>query len=203
MATTPKPLVDDELYVNDATLEALRNVIEAEVRASLRRTVLWPLLVAGIALLVFAAIWLIPNEIKTLMRDDPVVEQRFSRAAGQAMEEYIADPERGRLAIQEEVRTTLQADQNMQNTVNTAASAAVADLDLEAVVQAQVEARLDEEIREFLSTEEGRDLIDEAVREYFGTEAGKATVDSVAGEALSSPDFRRELSKDLDNILRP
>jgi hypothetical protein len=203
MATTPKPLVDDELYVNDATLEALRNVIEAEVRASLRRTVLWPLLVAGIALLVFAAIWLIPNEIKTLMRDDPVVEQRFSRAAGQAMEEYIADPERGRLAIQQEVRATLQADQNMQDTVNTAASAAVADLDLEAVVQAQVEARLDEEIRQFLSTEEGRDLIDEAVREYFGTEAGKATVDSVASEALSSPDFRRELGKDLDNILRP
>ena len=81
MATTTNPLVNDELYINEVTLEALRNVIESEVRGLLRRSVLWPLLLAGIALLVFAATWLIPRQITTMMREDPVVEQRFSKAA--------------------------------------------------------------------------------------------------------------------------
>jgi len=205
MATTEKPLVDSELYVNDATVEVLRNIIEAQVRGSLRRSVLWPLLFAGIALIVIAAVWLIPREITTLMREDPIVEKRFSKAAELATEKYITDPELGKKAIQEQVKATINQDQNMQSTISTAADAAVATLEVQDIVQQQVESqlqeRLDNEIERFLSTEEGRSLINEAVRQYFGSEAGERTLDAITAEALRSPEVRKALISDLDSIL--
>ena len=201
MDRTANPLVDDELYVNDATLEALRNAIESEVRGSLRRTVLWPLLLAGIALLIVAAFWLIPREVENLVREDPIVKQRFLSATT----DYIADPEGGQKAIQEQVVAAVRADQDLQNTVNVAVSSVVDGLNVNAVVEEQVaqglEARLNKEVTRFLNSEKGQGLINDAVRDYFESETGRVKLDTVTAQAIRSADFKNALIDDLDHIL--
>lgn len=202
MAQGKKLLVDDELYVNKATLEALRNEIESGVRRSLLWTVMAPLLVAGVALILFGVFWLIPREVGTLLREDPLVNQRFRDATAQ----YLADPAGGEKSIREQIIAVVRAEEGIRKTVDEAARAAVSDLNVDELVREQVndvlkEQPLADQIAEFLQSEKGQTLLTRATREYFDSAAGKRRLDAVTSKELRSAEFRTILVDELGRAL--
>ena len=91
MAREDTPVVADELYVNEATLEALRNEIEADVKRTLQKTVLLPLLAAGVVVILLGGLWYVPQQVTSLVREDPQVNQRFRAQVA----DYLGDEEGG------------------------------------------------------------------------------------------------------------
>jgi hypothetical protein len=201
MTQADKLVVDDELYVNETTLEALSNKIESDVRRSLRGTVLAPLLAAGVVLIVFAVFWLIPREVGTLLREDPLVNQRFREATAQ----YLGEPA-GRDAIREQIDAVLQSEAGVRTAVNEAASAAVSQIDIDGLVAQQVGEVVEEEslgalVADFLESEEGQRLLSSATREYFASGAGQERLSEITASELQSPRFLDILVEELDRAL--
>ena len=202
MVHTKQPFVDDELYVNEATLEALRYEIESEVKRTLQRTVILPLLVAVLVLILFGAFWLVPREIGTLLREDPIVNQRFREAA----KLYLADPEGGAKVIHEQIIATVQTAKELQKNVDEAVKKEILKLNVDSLVKKQVKKMLDkkplsDQVVEFLKSKNGQTLLTSATREYFDSDAGKKKLGVVTTKELQSENFRNILVEDLNRAL--
>lgn len=202
MGQEKQPLVDEKLYVNEATLEALRNEIEFEVKRSLLWNVLVPMLAVGILLFLIGVFLVLPRKVSTLIREDPLVSQRFRGATA----EYLDDPEGGKKAISEEIKRILQSDIEIQKTVEESVQAALSEVNMAEVVKNHVDDVLKEKpladfVTEFLKKEEGQALLKKATKEYFASPEGKKELGSAASQELNSTTFRKILIDDLDRIL--
>lgn len=202
MGQEKQPLVDEKLYVNEATLEALRNEIEFEVRRSLLWNVLVPMLAVGILLFLIGVFLVLPRKVSTLIREDPLVNQRFRGATA----EYLDDPEGGKKAISEEIKRILQSDVEIQKTVEESVQAALSEVNMGEVVKNHVDDVLKKKpladfVTEFLKKEEGQALLKKATQEYFASPEGKKELGSAASQELNSTTFREILIDDLDRLL--
>lgn len=202
MGQEKQPLVDEKLYVNEATLEALRNEIEFEVRRSLLWNVLVPMLAVGILLFLIGVFLVLPRKVSTLIREDPIVSQRFRGATA----EYLDDPEGGKKAISEEIKRMLESDIEIQKTVEESVQAALSEVNMVEVVKNHVDDVLKEKpladfVTEFLKKEEGQALLKKATQEYFASPEGIKELGNAASQELNSTTFRKILINDLDRIL--
>jgi len=202
MGHEKQPLVDEKLYVNEATLEALRNEIEFEVRRSLLWNVLVPMLAVGILLFLIGVFLVLPRKVSTLIREDPIVSQRFRGATA----EYLDDPEGGKKAISEEIKRMLESDIEIQKTVEESVQAALSEVNMAEVVKNHVDDVLKEKpladfVTEFLKKEEGLALLKKATQEYFASPEGIKELGNAASQELNSTTFRKILINDLDRIL--
>ena len=202
MGQEKQPLVDEKLYVNEATLEALRNEIEFEVRRSLLWNVLVPMLAVGILLFLIGVFLVLPRKVSTLIREDPIVSQRFRGATA----EYLDDPEGGKKAISEEIKRMLESDIEIQKTVEESVQAALSEVNMAEVVKNHVDDVLKEKpladfVTEFLKKEEGQALLKKATQEYFASPEGIKELGNAASQELNSTTFRKILINDLDRIL--
>ena len=202
MGQEKQPLVDEKLYVNEATLEALRNEIEFEVRRSLLWNVLVPMLAVGILLFLIGIFLVLPRKVSTLIREDPLISQRFRGATA----EYLDDPEGGKKAISEEIKRILQSDIEIQKTVEESVQAALSEVNMAEVVKNHVDDVLKKKpladfVTEFLKKEEGQALLKKATQEYFASPEGKKELGSAASQELNSTTFRKILIDDLDRLL--
>jgi hypothetical protein len=202
MGQEKQPLVDEKLYVNEATLEALRNEIEFEVRRSLLWNVLVPMLAVGILLFLIGVFLVLPRKVSTLIREDPIVSERFRGATA----EYLDDPEGGKKAISEEIKRMLESDIEIQKTVEESVQAALSEVNMAEVVKNHVDDVLKEKplagfVTEFLKKEEGQALLKKATQEYFASPEGIKELGNAASQELNSTTFREILINDLDRIL--
>lgn len=202
MGQENQPLVDEKLYVNEATLEALRNEIEFEVRRSLLWNVLVPMLAVGILLFLIGVFLVLPRKVSTLIREDPIVSERFRGATA----EYLDDPEGGKKAISEEIKRMLESDIEIQKTVEESVQAALSEVNMAEVVKNHVDDVLKEKpladfVTEFLKKEEGQALLKKATQEYFASPEGIKELGNAASQELNSTTFREILINDLDRIL--
>ena len=202
MGQEKQPLVDEKLYVNEATLEALRNEIEFEVRRSLLWNVLVPMLAVGILLFLIGVFLVLPRKVSTLIREDPIVSERFRGATA----EYLNDPEGGKKAISEEIKRMLESDIEIQKTVEESVQAALSEVNMAEVVKNHVDDVLKEKpladfVTEFLKKEEGQALLKKATQEYFASPEGIKELGNAASQELNSTTFRKILINDLDRIL--
>ena len=202
MGQEKQPLVDEKLYVNEATLEALRNEIEFEVRRSLLWNVLVPMLAVGILLFLIGVFLVLPRKVSTLIREDPIVSERFRGATA----EYLNDPEGGKKAISEEIKRMLESDIEIQKTVEESVQAALSEVNMVEVVKNHVDDVLKEKpladfVTEFLKKEEGQALLKKATQEYFASPEGIKELGNAASQELNSTTFRKILINDLDRIL--
>jgi len=202
MGQENQPLVDEKLYVNEATLEALRNEIEFEVRRSLLWNVLVPMLAVGILLFLIGVFLVLPRKVSTLIREDPIVSERFRGATA----EYLDDPEGGKKAISEEIKRMLESDIEIQKTVEESVQAALSEVNMAEVVKNHVDDVLKEKpladfVTEFLKKEEGQALLKKATQEYFASPEGIKELGIAASQELNSTTFREILINDLDRIL--
>ena len=202
MGQEKQPLVDEKLYVNEATLEALRNEIEFEVRRSLLWNVLVPMLAVGILLFLIGVFLVLPRKVSTLIREDPIVSERFRGATA----EYLDDPEGGKKAISEEIKRMLESDIEIQKTVEESVQAALSEVNMAEVVKNHVDDVLKEKpladfVTEFLKKEEGQALLKKATQEYFASPEGIKELGNAASQELNSTTFRKILINDLDRIL--
>ena len=202
MPDDKQPFVDEKLYVNDATLEALRNEIESDVRRSLIRTVMVPLLAVGLLFILFGIFWLVPREIGTLLREDPLVNQRLRVAA----EEYLKDPDGGKKIIRDQITSIVQADKSIQKVVEEAVQSAVSELNTDELVQQHVKdllknKSLSDLITEFLESDKGQTLLNSATGSYLDSQSGKQNLEAITAKELQSDKFRKILIQDLDSTL--
>ncbi len=204
MTEQDRPVVTDELYVNEATLEALRNEIEADVKRSLQRTVLIPLLVAGVIVILLGGLWYIPQEVNTLMREDPQVNQRFRAQVA----DYLGDKEGGVRVIREQVAEVIRSEESVRKTVEGAANSAVEKINVADLVKEQVklaldEKPLDEALAKFLQDGQGKEDLKRAVATYFSSPDGKKRLTDTTSDQLKSREFRKILFSELKNVLSP
>ncbi len=208
MTEQDRPVVADELYVNEATLEALRNEIEADVKRSLQRTVLIPLLVAGVIVILLGGLWYIPQEVNTLMRDDPQVNQRFRAQIA----DYLGDKEGGERVIREQVVEVIRSEESVRKTVEDAANLAVdrivERINVDELVEGQIklaldEKTLDEALAKFLQDGQGKEDLKRAVATYFSSPDGMKRLTDTTSDQLKSPEFRKILFSELKNVLSP
>lgn len=202
MVRSEELVVDDKLFVNETTLEAVNNQIEGDVRRSLWISVLLPLLAAGIALMLLGVFWMIPREVGALLREDPFVNQRFREATAQ----YLSTPE-GQKAIREQIVAAIEEQEELRKLVDQAVSESVAKLDVDASVARQVDQAIEAQplgtlVNDFLSNEEGRKLLSGSTQAYFASAAGREQLSRTTARELESARFRSIMVDELDRALR-
>lgn len=100
MADEAKITVDEELHVNEATLELLRKRIEAGVRKQFLTQMGVPLLILGVVVIALCVLVWIPSNVETLIAESPQIQRTLRLAA----ERFLTDPEQGEKLVLTEAR---------------------------------------------------------------------------------------------------
>ncbi len=202
MAREDTPVVADELYVNEATLEALRNEIEADVKRTLQKTVLLPLLAAGVVVILLGGLWYVPQQVTSLVREDPQVNQRFRAQVA----DYLGDEEGGGRVIREQVIELVRGEKSLKQTVEDVANSAVSRINIEDLIKNKVEFALDdkklnEALANFFQDAQGKRDLKSAVATYFSSPDGTKQVTNATSIQLKSSEFREVLFREIEKAV--
>ncbi|MDJ0611277.1 MAG: hypothetical protein QNJ67_20045 [Kiloniellales bacterium] len=192
----------DELYVNEATLEALRNEIEADVKRTLQKTVLLPLLAAGVVVILLGGLWYVPQQVTSLVREDPQVNQRFRAQVA----DYLGDEEGGGRVIREQVIELVRGEKSLKQTVEDVANSAVSRINIEDLIKNKVEFALDdkklnEALANFFQDAQGKRDLKSAVATYFSSPDGTKQVTNATSIQLKSSEFREVLFREIEKAV--
>ncbi len=161
-----------------------------------------PLGGAGVAAILAAVFLFVPAQVRTLLQDDPSVHQRLR----QHVEDYLADPDRGILVINQQVSDVLNSEENLRESFDEAVGNAVAVIPVESTVSGYVEEMLQQhtftaEVSEFLQSDGGQAIVTDAIESFLNSPDGKRQVEMVASGEFSSPNFQNTLVHRIDSLL--
>ena len=105
MVETQRVAVDEELYVNEATLDYLRRRIEGEVKGNFFRWIGLPVGGVGLLTIVLTLFLWIPEKIETIIETNPVIQKTLDRSTI----EYLNDPQRGQQFINNQLEADIES----------------------------------------------------------------------------------------------
>ena len=161
------------------------------------------MLAVGILLFLIGVFLVLPRKVSTLIREDPLVSQRFRGATA----EYLNDPEGGKKAISEEIKRMLQSDIEIQKTVEDSVQAALSEVNMAEVVKGRVDDVLKEKpladfVTEFLKEEEGQALLKKATQEYFASLEGRKELGNEVKRINQYPEMLAQVNASVKATLR-
>jgi hypothetical protein len=192
--------IDQDTYVNEATLELLQRRIEADVRSGFLKTVTLPIGGGGIlAILVAVFLW-VPQKVESFLKD-PSVQKMVDTNLQDQIDDYFsrADTKKDLEArIKEQTTAQIKEEVTAQlpREVQQAVTAAVRDYFAKEEGQAFVRQEVQEIVDLHLAKKETHDEIHKLVSDYMQTDGRKILVEKVeeilrpaaarVGETISS-----------------
>jgi hypothetical protein len=208
MATRPEVEVHEDLYVSPATVEWLERQIAGEVRARFKTRVMWPLAGVLVASILGLVLFWIPAELPRVLGEDEMVRASIEKTTS----ELLADGRRGAALVREVLPGLLHEDPDVRDTVVNATRRYLGEGEarsrvVEAAAAAVGDAVVQQALREFLASDDGRTLlrssIEGSVDRFFVGDVGRQVVSRAVEQVVESDGVRSILVSAVNRALQP
>ena len=189
-----KVKVEEELYVNDATLELLQRRIESNVKSNFFRSVGLPVGGAGILAILFGLFYWGPQTIQDYVSEDEAFQQKLQQTVLETTREYLGDPESGREVVRSHVAATtveyLKDEESGQKVV-------------QELVRETARANLQQQVAAYFEKPEGQEFLRNRLAEYFGTNAGQKQLAEAVRGGLASNAVQKLITQTISREIQP
>ena len=193
-----KMTVQENFYVNEATLDLLRRRIESDVKRGFFRSVGLPVGGAGIVAILFFLFYWGPRTIQDYLTEDPDMQKQLQQTVLETTQEYLKDAKRGQQVIGGHVGSTtlsyLQDEERGQKVV-------------EDLVHETVVANLQRQVAAYFESKEGKEFLRQRLaaetKGYFGTDSGSKQLQKAVQAGLGSDEVQSLITQTISEAVRP
>lgn len=182
MSKEPEPTVDQDLYVNDATLELLRRRIEADVKRGFFTSIGAPVGGAGIIAILYVLFSWIPAQLDTMIQGMPHIQ----RTVQDSVLDYLQDEKKGKTFLREQVNL------NAEKYVSRAVADHLASSEMAAVLKNEVAERT----KAYYESEQGEQLVQQLIKSHMASESVRQQIRIAVEKALAP--LLASLSRDIE-----
>lgn len=182
MSKEPEPTIDQDLYVNDATLELLRRRIEADVKRGFFTSIGAPVGGAGIIAILYVLFSWIPAQLDTMIQGMPHIQ----RTVQDTVLEYLQDEKKGKNFLREQVNL------NAEKYVSRAVAEYLTSSEMATLLKNEVAERT----KAFYESDQGVQLVQQLIKSHMESESVRQQIRKAVEKALSP--LLASLSHDIE-----
>ena len=174
--------VEEELYVNEATLELLSKRIEGDVKRGFFKSIGAPIGGAGIIAVFYVLFSWIPTQVEKMIENLPGIRQNIQVS----VIDYLSDKDKGQAFIREQV------DISSREFVQKAVTDRLADEKM----TRHLNDLIDKQTTAYYQSEEARKLVENIIQSHMGSHAVSRQIQNAVDKALAP--VLGNLSRDID-----